>query len=393
MRLTIVSSRSVELTDSGYKVEPLFGTYVEGYLKGFDEVTVCAPLTEQHVPSHTYTLNSPRVHIQPIPTKANRIVNYSTAFRTMFINSKNWEEVLLFLPSWMGVLGFLAMGARRRLGTSYVYIAGDWGEVYRRQTEREGYLIRWAGTALAHAVDLVTRCIVRNVRLTMVAGDAIFQKLHASPPKALIKAHPVFNLTWASIYERMDTCQEQAIKCLFVGLLVDNKGLQYLIPAVGRLRKSGVNVSLTVVGEGQQRLKYQALAKELGIDNVCVFTGYVAHGEALFDYYRAADIFILPSLTEGFPRVIYEAMGHGLPVIATHVGGIPAELCTGINGILVSPRSTDELVYAVQQLVMNPELRREIIRQGYMSARPLWRRSPSDDLIGWYSHNGGISNR
>lgn len=394
MRLTVVSSRRVHLTPTGYAVEPLFGTYIEGYLKGFDQVVVCAPVLDRRnvEPSHTHThlWNPAQVQVVHLPVSGGKLACYLRTLWILLDSAVAWEAALLFLPSWVGVLGYLAGWLRGRLTETCAYVAGDWGEVYRQDGAGKGRIRQWVAGTRAWVVDALTHTVVRGVSLTLVAGHGLFEKLSPVSPSTVRKAHPVFNLTWASINRREDTCKNQVIRCLFVGLLVDNKGLQYLIPALAQLRHEGEKLELTVVGDGPQRQKYENLAAENGMADACRFVGYVPHGDGLFGYYREADLFVLPSLTEGFPRVIYEAMGHGVPVVATAVGGIPAEVKHGSNGLLVDPRSVSELTVAIRTLMHDRQLRKTIIDNGYSSAGPVWSRSPSDDLHGWLGRDGGV---
>ena len=91
----------------------------------------------------------------------------------------------------------------------------------------------------------------------------------------------------------------------------------------------------------------------------------MAWGEGLFDVYKKSDIFILPSLTEGFPKTIFEAMAFGVPVIATDVGGISGIIKHEVNGILVKPKSSTGLVDAIDKICFNEDLYYKIIKHGY----------------------------
>jgi glycosyltransferase involved in cell wall biosynthesis len=85
----------------------------------------------------------------------------------------------------------------------------------------------------------------------------------------------------------------------------------------------------------------------------------------LLDHYRRADIFVIATLAEGFPRVIYEAMSQGLPVVATDIGTIKAMLRDRQDTLLVARGSGEALADAVELLLRNVELRRALIRNGY----------------------------
>ena len=84
--------------------------------------------------------------------------------------------------------------------------------------------------------------------------------------------------------------------------------------------------------------------------------------ERLIDWYSIADIFVLPSLSEGRPTVIYEAMSCELPIIATDVGGVSEQVENGHNGFVVKPRDTNTLVDSMTYLLENDDLRKDMGR-------------------------------
>lgn len=118
----------------------------------------------------------------------------------------------------------------------------------------------------------------------------------------------------------------QRFRIITVGALNQMyKGVDVLIDAVSRCRRSGGNVCLTVVGDGQQLESLKALASRLGLkqDDEVEFLGALPAGDAVRKRLDASDLFVLASRQEGLPRSMIEAMARGLPCIGTNVGGIP----------------------------------------------------------------------
>lgn len=138
-------------------------------------------------------------------------------------------------------------------------------------------------------------------------------------------------------------------KLLYIGNLIPDKGLQFLIPALARLIHEGYDLDLDIVGKGPSTAVLKALAKALGIrDRVC-FRGAKAPDEIqrlLLNY----DLLILPSLQESFGMVLIEALATGMPVLATRSGG-PASIVTPDVGELVEPGSADALCEGIKQLI------------------------------------------
>jgi len=173
-------------------------------------------------------------------------------------------------------------------------------------------------------------------------------------------------------FSRFDTCQSGPIRILFVGYLRPEKGIEHLLEAVGKLKKD-MQWDLEIVGPDDGFPKYRRRLDEivaaLGIEDRVRWIGYVPYGEMLFDRMRAADIFVLPSLSEGTPHVLVEARANGLPCISTRVGGVPDTVTDGVDALLVPPKNPRALALAIERIVRDQKLRRALIRNGLNLAR------------------------
>ena len=125
---------------------------------------------------------------------------------------------------------------------------------------------------------------------------------------------------------------------VWIGRMVEVKGLDVLLKACAELKKRGEVIGVQLVGDGQLRKSLEAQAAALGlVESEVRFVGSKPHDE-LPDWYRAADLFVLPSRSEGIPNVLRESLASGTPFVASRVGGIP-ELVDGIETLcaLVPP--------------------------------------------------------
>jgi glycosyltransferase involved in cell wall biosynthesis len=145
---------------------------------------------------------------------------------------------------------------------------------------------------------------------------------------------------------------------LFVGRLLREKGLFELVEALAEANARSPS-ALSIVGDGPVREQLAAEVRRLHLDERVTFRGYL-HGDELAAAYRAADIFVLPSWSEGFPTVIAEAMGHGLPVITTRIRGAADHLVEGENALFCEVRDVAGLERAIGTLAADPELRRRM---------------------------------
>lgn len=145
---------------------------------------------------------------------------------------------------------------------------------------------------------------------------------------------------------------DKAVLIGTVGRLVPVKGHAILLEALQILRNSNHNVTLLFVGDGPLRAHLEAEVIRLGLEESVVFAG---HQEQSYDFINMMDIFALPSLHEGIPMVLLEALALKLPVIASRVGGIPEVVSHDKSGILVSPASPEQLASGISELIQDPE--------------------------------------
>lgn len=138
-----------------------------------------------------------------------------------------------------------------------------------------------------------------------------------------------------------------------VGRLTPVKGIPYLLEAARILLRQGANVKVLVVGDGSIRQDLMTQTHELGITENVVFLG---HREDTVELMQSMDIFVLPSLSEGIPMALLEAMMSSLPVIASRVGGIPEVIEDNISGLLVNPEDPEHLAKMCRRVMEDHEL-------------------------------------
>lgn len=129
---------------------------------------------------------------------------------------------------------------------------------------------------------------------------------------------------------------------LYMGSLYPHKGPGVLIKAMFRVVKQYPDTLLLIGGTGVIENELKQLVKQLKLQDNVEFLGFVS-GKYKIYYYKASDLFVLPSLTESFGNVNLEAMASGLPIVASNVGGIPDVVKDGISGLLSIPGNSEDL--------------------------------------------------
>lgn len=147
---------------------------------------------------------------------------------------------------------------------------------------------------------------------------------------------------------------------LYVGRLIERKGVDYLIDAVPLILRH-LSARVHIVGDGPMGEPWRARAAATGVSDAVVFHGVVTN-ERLEALYADSDLFVLPAIvddrgdTEGQGVVLVEAMSFAMPVVACEVGGIPDVVLSGLTGLLVPQRSPDELANAIVAILSDPVL-------------------------------------
>ena len=157
--------------------------------------------------------------------------------------------------------------------------------------------------------------------------------------------------------------KEEILTFLFVGRLENQKGINYLIEAVNLLVSSQKNFKVLIVGEGSLSNTLQLQVRKYQLENFIFFIGKKDKAQ-LREYYQQADVFVLPSLWEGFPLTILEAWASGVAVIATKVNGIPVICTDKKNALLISKEDTQELSIAMKTLLNDRKLTESLGQQG-----------------------------
>lgn len=167
-------------------------------------------------------------------------------------------------------------------------------------------------------------------------------------------------------------------RALFVGSVCRRKGLTHLVAAAALLKDTGVVVDCVGPPDDEEYLRrLQDQVSSSGLEHSVRFHGLVSR-EQLWEFYARADIFVLPSLWEGWGVVLMEAMSFSIPIVVSRAGATTELVADGENGLIVPPGDTAALADAIRKLVGDPGLRKRLGRNGKMR----FRQSPTWEQVG-----------
>lgn len=312
-------------------------------------------------------LEEAKIEIVPIP-HLQRDINTTREILSLFslikIFSKEKPDIIHLNSSKAGGLGAMAALLHKLWTKNYklktIFTVHGWAFNEARTFRAKSliYLSQWLTSLLCRKIIILSRHDYRQ---------ALGMPLIPKTKFALIPLGiPENNLDFATKQSaRKQLLLPPTAEEIYVGTIAEftkNKGLDYLLDAMNTLKSQ--NLHLAIVGDGEDKENIEQRIKNEEIKNVKT-CGFVPHAAK---YIKAFDIFVLPSLKEGLPYTILEAMNAGVPVVASSVGGIPDLIEHEKSGYLTIPRNPASLAESLGKLISSEKTRRQFSRESRVRA-------------------------
>lgn len=322
-------------------------------------LTFIAPQAQydQHGNLYDFDLRDSGIEALPLPSLRLSRQALLVAFWRLWKAIRRAHYVYVFLP---GKLGVLAAHICRALGRPYgVYVRGD-----------------------NYDSGVFARAALVSSRFALTVSPSIAEDLKGFCRDVEV-IRPMLSIDESDAHTRLAMEKSpNTWKLLFVGNISVGKGIPELVSAAKTLSQSGFPFSLTLVGGGAL---YDDLLNSRASGDLpdCVdVLGVVTDKDALLRLYEEADIFVFPSHSEGFPRVLYEAMIKSLPILTTMVGGIPGRMRHEDNCIGIPVKNPDAIVSELKNITLDLEALNKLGRQGHETVLHVMRTHRSHvDLI------------
>ena len=157
------------------------------------------------------------------------------------------------------------------------------------------------------------------------------------------------------------------VSFIFVGWLEKEKGVLEILNSIKILKDKNHSLFFTFIGNGKLMKTAKDFATQNHLEDFITFKGWKLNNQ-LDEYYKSADVFVLPSWAEGMPNALIEALSCGLASITTKVGMIPNYLKNNHNALLINPKSTEELTSAMEKLIIDKNLKLKLSKNAYKVA-------------------------
>lgn len=228
-------------------------------------------------------------------------------------------------------------------------------------------LARWRRRLLALTYRAIYRRFDRIIAVSRyVRDDLVGRRGVRVDPRTVVVIPNALDLDRIESASAAAASEPGERRIIAVANLVAIKGHEWLIRAVPRIRAAHPTARVVLVGDGPCRTPLERLARELGVAAVVTFTGSLADPVPLV---RGSAVFVLPSLEEGLPVALLEALALGIPVVASRAGGIPEVVDDGRTGLLVPPGDPVALGDAVVRVLGDAGLARGLVQAGAETVR------------------------
>lgn len=354
------------LKDGSLYLPEYAGRFVSELAKNVEELTCVGFTTQEESSEFDYCLSESNIEFVDLGQSKHfvELVLFGSLFLSKFQNQlKKCDVILVRAPSPLAPFFYFKFNNFCKL--AYLFV-GDYSVGVKHQSNP--YIKQRLINLFTWIYERVQNRALRGS--VLLANSPQLIKKYQGVCKFLseVKTTTLLN---TDIEYRSSSCESEIIKLLFVGRIERAKGVFDLLEVFNRINQTGILVELHLVGWNTiEKEDFSNNCQCSDFKNQIVFHGYKS-GSELSRIFSDADIFVLPSYHEGFPRTIWEAMAKGLPVIVSNVGAVSSNLRNFEDAIIFEPGDLVGLENAILQCIGNKELRMSMIGNGYRLAGEL----------------------
>jgi len=281
--------------------------------------------------------------ISTIPRVSSKFISYVRAYTFGISRLLKNNFLYLFYPNSFYILVFFAILFRKPYG---LYVRGEKG------------------------IDSgISKYFFKHASVVLTISPKFTELINQLGCKAE-SIMPMMEYSIKDIVENREYCFKEIYNLLFLGRLEYAKGIFDLVNAINLLIRKGIkNIKLDIVGDGPDAVAVKEKVKEMALCDYIKFHGSVYERARIMIFYRNADIFILPTHHEGFPRVLYEAMIFGTPIITTFVGSISYLMKDKTNCYKIEPKDPSGLCDVIASTIKDYKTKSRIAINGVTTVR------------------------
>lgn len=328
MKILLLDNSSLTPIDCFLFCENKTGQFAAELKRLGNKVTMFGQVVEKENTVHAFNLEENGIDVIGIKRKKNKVINYLLLYFLMIPRIIKADFVYIFYPSAFKYVSVLCWLLRTPYG---VYIRGEQGV----QSQSSKWIYKRAFvifTVTDYFTQMVNKITNKNTAHSI---------------------RPMIPLTEKDLVVDRSYIAKEHYTILFLGRVEADKGVEELLQAVKLLEQEKYSFTLNLVGNGGFLPKAKELVNQLDMANIVSIKGAILDPAQVRQLYLDADLYVLPTYHEGFPRTLYEAMVFGTPIITTFVGGIPAIMVAGHNCLEIRSKSVESIVDTVEYAINN----------------------------------------
>lgn len=319
MKILVIDNSAVVKRGNSYCTNNLNGLFLTDLISCGNSITYFQFASETKNSISNFDLRANGIKYKPLKFFSNKIIRYIYAYLVTISYILKTDFVYLYYPSSFKYIPLLCWLLGKKYG---LYVRGERGinDLVSKRNYYHAYTIFTVSDYFTNYINDITK---KNKAYTI---------------------RPMIPFTEKDIVTDRPYAEKGKFNVLFLGRIAKDKGIEELLHAVKRLKDKEYNFELNLVGNGEYFTEARQIEKSLNIESITHFKGAAYEPERVKEYYLGADIYILPTYHEGFPRTLYEAMIFGTPIITTFVGGISAVMKKNYNCLEIAPKSIESIV-------------------------------------------------
>lgn len=326
MNILLIDNSALTSISGVLCCEPKTGGFVSELQSLGHKVTMYGQIVDDTSNIHSFNIAKNGISVVGYLRKKNKLINYIFLYLMIIPQILKNDFVYIFYPTAFKYVAILCWLMNKPYG---LYVRGQ-NDLSSKSTN----FIFKKSLLIFTVAEFFTKKI-KNITLK----------------NNVFTVKPMINLDDTDICDiDKSFISKNKFNILFLARIEKDKGIEEFIYAISEL-KNKHNFEVTVIGEGSWLSQAINLCEMIGIENIVKFKGAIFDSNEIKKNYIEADLYVLPTYHEGFPRTLYEAMIFGTPILTTFVGGIPGLMINKYNCLKIEPQSvssiTDTIDYAL----------------------------------------------
>lgn len=350
MKILLLDNSSLTPVNGSYCCETKTGQFATELKNLGNKLEMYGQIIESENTVHVFKLDDNGIDVVGARRRKNKIINYLILYFLIIPRIIKADFVYIFYPSAFKYVAVLCWLLRTPYG---IYIRGEQGVQSKSS--------RW---------------IYKKALIIFTVTDYFTQMVNKITRKNTAHSiRPMISLTEKDLVTDRDYKAKKHYTILFLARMEADKGVVELLQAVKLLKQRKCSFTLNLVGDGGFLPQARRLVTQLDIADVVSIKGAILDPAKIRQLYLNADLYVLPTYHEGFPRTLYEAMIFGTPIITTFVGGIPGIMIESYNCIEINPKSIENIVERIEYAMSNYSIMADCAKNAVKTVAPIVRSS------------------